>query len=139
MTKISKKTSKILIDYYHADNLIKLEAEVKILIKKFPNEIFLHNIFGMAFVKQKKYRKALTAFYNALMIHPSNPEILCNIGNVYYAQGNIDQSVKEYKKAIEIKPDYAQAYYNIGNVNKDKFVNILDETNKTFKKIKQIG
>jgi tetratricopeptide (TPR) repeat protein len=31
-----------------------------------------------------------------------------------------DAAINSYKKALKIKPDYAQAYNNMGNIQKDK-------------------
>ena len=39
-----------------------------------------------------------------------------NLGNAYYEQGKLNEAIAEYKKAIEIDPDFADAYYNLGNV-----------------------
>jgi tetratricopeptide (TPR) repeat protein len=35
-------------------------------------------------------------------------------------RGDLDAAIKSYKEALKIKPDYAEAYINIGNVLKDK-------------------
>lgn len=47
--------------------------------------------------------------------------------NTYYSQGlvhrkngKLDQAIKNYTKAIELKPDYAEAYYNRGFVYRMK-------------------
>ena len=35
-------------------------------------------------------------------------------GNTYYNQGNLPQAISDFNKAIEINPNYAEAYYNRG-------------------------
>lgn len=47
---------------------------------------------------------------------PSSPNTHNNLGDVYGRQGDKDRSLAEFKKAIEIKPNYADAYHNAGNV-----------------------
>lgn len=49
-------------------------------------------------------------------------EKLLNSGNTYFGEGSYDKAIKDYSKAIELKPDYAlayknraTAYYNNGN------------------------
>ena len=37
-----------------------------------------------------------------------------NKGLAYMHKGNYDKEIECYQKAIEINPDYANAYYNIG-------------------------
>ena len=45
---------------------------------------------------------------------PNSP-ILYNIrASCYKANAQMDASVKDYEKAITLKPDYAEAYYNLG-------------------------
>ena len=38
----------------------------------------------------------------------------------YARLDNTDEAIKLYKQAIKIKPDYAEAYYNLGNCFKNK-------------------
>ena len=46
--------------------------------------------------------------------------LLHNItGACYAGLGQLGSAVKSYEKAIEIKPDYAKAHYNLGNVLHD--------------------
>ena len=45
---------------------------------------------------------------------PNSP-LLYNIrAACYKANGQMDDSVKDYEKAITLKPDYAEAYYHLG-------------------------
>ena len=43
-----------------------------------------------------------------------------NLGILVYEQGNIDEAIKYFWKAIEIKPDLYLAYYNLGNSYREK-------------------
>ena len=59
--------------------------------------------------------------------------VLHNIcGAVYKGLGQLDASVKAYRKAIDIKPDYADAYNNRGNALKDQ--GKLEEAIEAYKK-----
>ena len=44
-------------------------------------------------------------------------------GIVYFDLGQLDESVSAYQKAIELKPNFAQAYNNLGNafIEKSQF------------------
>ena len=44
---------------------------------------------------------------------------------------------KIYKESKIIDPNYTYVIFGKNNVYKDKFANVLEEVNKTFKKIKQ--
>ena len=39
-----------------------------------------------------------------------------NRGLAYYNRGQLEQSIAEYQKAIQINPNFAQARNNLGNV-----------------------
>ena len=38
------------------------------------------------------------------------------MGNSYYKQGNLDQAIAKYQKALQIDPNFAQAHNNLGLV-----------------------
>ena len=44
---------------------------------------------------------------------------------------NLDEAIEAYTKAISIKPDYADAYNNMGNALKDQ--DKLDEAIEAYK------
>jgi tetratricopeptide (TPR) repeat protein len=34
-----------------------------------------------------------------------------DLGNAYYKKGEYDKAIEAFKKAVALKPDYAEAYY----------------------------
>ncbi len=46
---------------------------------------------------------------------PSGPNIHNNLGDVYARRGDMEKSVEEFKKALEINPQYADVYHNLAN------------------------
>ena len=52
---------------------------------------------------------------------------------VFYDQGKLDQAMAAYRQAIQIKPDYAEAYYNLGNTLKKQCK--LDEARAAYCKV----
>ena len=51
---------------------------------------------------------------------PKSPLLLKMQGALLKASGQLDLAVDAYKKAVFIKPDYAEAYYNMGNAFKEQ-------------------
>ena len=58
---------------------------------------------------------ALQAFIRAVQLDPMLPSGWLNIGNVYYDFGEFRRAAVYFRRAIEIKPDYAKAYTNMAN------------------------
>jgi len=58
----------------------------------------------------------VNAYLQALAIHPGHAEALNNLGNVYYVQGKIDESLSCYKRAIKLNEDNPDACNNLGIV-----------------------
>ncbi|MFS8859858.1 tetratricopeptide repeat protein [Synechococcus sp. H60.1] len=73
----------------------------------------LQNKLGLLLVELGHYEDSITAFQKALMIEPSAVTHL-NLGRVYGEVGQEDKEMEHYKKAIEINPNYAKAYNNLG-------------------------
>ena len=45
---------------------------------------------------------------------PRNPVYLCNHGVVLAVQGKLEEAIASFRQAINIKPDHAEAHYNLG-------------------------
>jgi len=68
-----------------------------------------------------------------LIKNSPNEEILFNIiGACYDSLGNHNEAVKNYEKAIIIKPDYAKAHFNLGGTFQD--IGQLSSSVKSYEK-----
>lgn len=77
----------------------------------------------------------------AVKINPSDPSLYYNIGVLTLEQKKPEEAIGYFKKAIELKPDYSDAYNNIGAAILEKNIAIVDEMNKNlsnFKKYDQL-
>jgi len=83
-----------------------------------------------------KLRQSLSESSQLLETFP-NSIVLCNISGASSAGlKQFDAAIKYYKKALEIKPDYAEAYYNMGIALKDN--GDLDAAINSYKKALEI-
>ena len=83
-----------------------------------------------------KLRQSLSESSQMLETFP-NSIVLCNISGASSAGlKQFDAAIKYYKKALEIKPDYAEAYYNMGIALKDN--GDLDAAINSYKKALEI-
>jgi tetratricopeptide (TPR) repeat protein len=56
----------------------------------------------------------------AVALDPNNPQQYIDFGGIYYQLGNYDNAAQEFEIAIHLKPDYANAYYNLGHAYEAK-------------------
>ena len=61
---------------------------------------------------------------------PKNPTIHFAVGTTYDQMGRIDDAEKAYLKAIELKPDFFDAIYNLGALYFNQGVKIFEEADK---------
>jgi tetratricopeptide (TPR) repeat protein len=55
----------------------------------------------------------LASYNQAVALDPTNPALRLNYGGVFYALKNYDEAINQFKIAANLKPDYANAYYNL--------------------------
>ena len=67
---------------------------------------------------QGQYQETLNQASQLQKKFPNSVAIYNIIGAVNQELGHLEKAIAEYKKALSIKPDYAEAYYNTGNILK---------------------
>lgn len=53
-------------------------------------------------------------------LSPNNAVVHGNLACVYYEQGLIDLAIDTYRRAIELQPNFPDAYCNLANALKEK-------------------
>lgn len=66
-------------------------------------------------IRNRDWRSEDTLWLATAAVAPSGQQIHNNLGDVYARQGDLNKAAEEFKKAIEINPNYADAYHNLGN------------------------
>ncbi|MEJ2041354.1 MAG: VWA domain-containing protein, partial [Desulfosarcinaceae bacterium] len=72
---------------------------------------------GYQAYQKGEYPQALRKFIDGQLKDPDNPDILYNIGNAYYKNGNYEAAAENYSQALsKAPPDLkARLLYNLGN------------------------
>lgn len=66
-----------------------------------------------------KYVQALT-FSRTLLNNFSKSPLIHNVqGAIYQALGQFEQAIKSFSVAVEIRPDYAECFFNLGNAQRE--------------------
>ena len=69
---------------------------------------------------QMRLEKAFFMASQLLIKYPNSGVLYNFLGGVNAKNGNPDEAINNYIQALKIRPDYAEAYYNMGNAWKDK-------------------
>jgi hypothetical protein len=76
-------------------------------------------------IRNNDWKDPDTLYLSMENISYNDPKTHNNLGDVYGRRGEFEKSAYEFKKAIELKPNYGDAYFNLGNTylqwGKDKW------------------
>ena len=79
-----------------------------------PNDFRPHALAGYIYMEQMKMKSASEAFANAIRLQPTTKEFYLAKAAADTRRGAIDEAIAACRKALEIDPNYAEAYATIG-------------------------
>lgn len=71
-------------------------------------------------VAQNALLFSLDSYGKAIFLDSLNPLLRLNVGGTYYAIKNYDLAIRFFTDSINLKPDYANGYYNLSVAYRDK-------------------
>lgn len=89
------------------------------------------------YIKLEKMDKFGELMAEAIKLDPNNPVLFYNLGVVNVQQKKLEDAKKYYRKAIELKPDYADAYMNLAATILEEEREIVVEMNKNLSNFKK--
>jgi tetratricopeptide (TPR) repeat protein len=107
-----------------------------------PDDVDLSLSEADTYLKMKDFLKTKALLEEIVVKQPDNAQLYFVIGNIYDELSkdttktaeeiteNFDLTVQYYKKAIEIKPDYFEALFNLGTIYNNKAVDLVNIANK---------
>ncbi|HLM84457.1 MAG TPA: tetratricopeptide repeat protein [Candidatus Bathyarchaeia archaeon] len=96
------------------DRFLKMNENAK-MVGYFALVLIIATLAGRTIVRNRDWKSEDTLWMATAQVAPSGQQIHNNLGDVYARQGDMNRAVEEFKKAIEINPNYADAYHNLGN------------------------
>ena len=69
---------------------------------------------ALSYLNDKQPAPAMTALQEAISVNPSSPVYRDTLGVVLLELGRPDMAVEHFKKAVELDPIYADAYFHLG-------------------------
>ena len=86
------------------------------LIKKFPNNTYLHNLCGLALQQFKRINSSIKYFEKAIDLDPKNISAKNNLANTLKILGKMDLAERLYKEILSIEPNHLKCLNNYGNL-----------------------
>lgn len=71
-------------------------------------------------VAQNALGFSLDSYGRAIQLDPLNPLLRLTVGSIYYSAKNYDLAIRFFTDSINLKPDYANGYYNLAVALKEK-------------------
>lgn len=106
--------------------------------ERYPDELSLLLEQAQIYLERGQKDELLSSLMQAIESDPTNSNLYFLIGKTYDDMDNVAEAEEYYKKAAEIKPDFFEAFYNIGAIYVNKAAEFqalandlpLDETEK---------
>jgi TolB-like protein/Tfp pilus assembly protein PilF len=73
-----------------------------------------HQWYGEYFFIRKRWKESYREIHYALEIDPLSIAINNELAWFYHYQNKIDEAIVQYKKVVEMAPDYAVVHFNLG-------------------------
>ena len=109
--------------HYEINNIIKdiknnnfndaLE-KTKLISENFPDKYTILKLFSSIYLNLKDYENAIKYYEKLLNYKKENYKVYNNIGTSLFQLGKINRCILAFKNSIAIKPNYADAYFNLG-------------------------
>ena len=94
--------------------------------------IFLTTLFADANAQyaEGNYAEAATQYEQILQEQPT-PEVYYNLGNAYFKQGELAQSILAYERALRLKPSFKDAKHNL-QFAQSRIIDNIEDTQSFF-------
>ncbi len=86
------------------------------ILSLFPNNFEVLHLIGVVEAQSKNFQLAVDYMSKAIDIDGTNAIFYNNRANAFKELSRLSEASADYEKAIKLKPDYAEAFYNQGNV-----------------------
>jgi tetratricopeptide (TPR) repeat protein len=118
--KFSPLSTKPRIDYIQVlRKQQKYEAALshaKVLVEQEPKNPQFQSVFAVESMQSGDYDTALRTFDSILKILPEEPATLTSKGNALKTQGQKEEAIDSYRRAIKKYPAHGEAYYSLANL-----------------------
>src|SRR5208337_1362163 len=103
----------IAVQHHQAGRLQAAEQIYRQILAIEPNHADAIHLLGVIAGQVGKHEVAVEYIGRAIGLQGNEAAFHDNLGEAYRALHRTSEAVACYRRALELKPDYAQAYYNL--------------------------
>ncbi len=107
------------IAFMQSGKIAQAESAMKAALNLQPQSHHALHILAVLSYQQGKYNAGLNLVKKAIAVNNKIPEFHNSAGIINTELKKEENAKSDFEKAIELKPDYAEAYYNFANLLKD--------------------
>jgi len=115
--------------YKDEKDLAKAKEVLQKGIERFPNEASILFAKINILLEENKYEEVIQSLEEAIKLAPENYTLYFVQGQSFEQMKQLDKAQAAYEKALEIKPDYTDALFNLGALHYNKAVEIYAQAN----------
>lgn len=114
------------LEHHRAGRLDEAERLYRGVLSAEPRNVDALQMLGVIAHQRGRHADAIELMRRAIDVQAEtapaapSPHALNNLGEAYRAAGEPDQAIACYRRALEIKPDYAEAHYHLGQALFDR-------------------
>src|SRR5205807_7821871 len=90
------------------------EAWLRHQVEKYPNDAQTHMHLGAVRLARLDPSEGATELQSSLRLSPQNAEARNLLGSAMLAQGRTPEAIAQFRLALNSRPDYHNAQYNLG-------------------------
>ena len=106
-------TAAAYISYQYERNFAGAETEFKRAIQLNPNYAHAHHWYALQLMGMGRFDEAVTEIRRAQELEPLSLVINVGAGWIFYHARKYDQSIEEFRKVLDLDPNFARAYWAI--------------------------
>ena len=105
--------------YHQAGRFQKAESIYLRVLSQEPTNFDALHLFGLLKLQQGKHESAVELIGRAIKINRKSPEAFNHLGEAFRALKQLQEAERSYRQALILRPDFVEAYHNLGNVLRD--------------------
>ena len=109
---------KLAVTYTRLRRFADAEREFRYVLSIDPNSPMTYNNLGSMFLFQNRNADAIDALSRAVALDSGLANAHNGLGVAYARTGNLDRAAEEWRKALEIRPDFADARQNLERIRR---------------------